>query len=110
MDEQPREGWLKAMPYVMVAVYVVVPLLLIPLAGTRAAAAMIVFLFTAAGLIALIDAFAFRPTLSMPLLAGLGFVLAKALYLNDGTMVYGLACVAIAGVGTLTGSALGKRR
>ena len=88
-EEQTRRGWLKAMPYLLLAAYIVVPLVLIPAAGSSASSAMIAFLFGTAGLVSLIDATLFRPTYSIPLLCGVGFWLAKMLYLNEGTFVYG---------------------
>lgn len=108
-EAQPRRGWLKAMPYLLLAAYVLVPLVLIPAVGSSAPAAMIVFLFGTAGLVSLIDATLFRPTYSIPLLCGVGFWLAKVLYLNDGTFVYGLGCVVIAGVCSWLGGVIGGR-
>ena len=108
-EEQPRRGWLKAMPYFLLAAYVLVPLVLIPAAGSSAPAATIVFLFGTAGLVSLIDATLFRPTYSIPLLCGVGFWLAKVLYLNEGTFVYGLGCVVIAGVCSWLGGVISGR-
>ena len=106
-EEQPRRGWIKAMPYLLLAAYVLVPLVLIPAAGSSAPAATIVFLFGTAGLVSLIDATWYRPTYSIPLLCGVGFWLAKVLYLNEGTFVYGIGCVAIAGLCSWLGGVIG---
>lgn len=99
-DDAERTGWVKAVPYVMIAAYVLGPLLLIPLANSPWL--LVGFIFVVAAIAGLVDGFAFRPTLSLPLLAGLGFWISKALYFNDGTFIYALgaivACAAATGL------------
>ena len=93
-----RTGWVKAVPYTMLAVYAVGPLLLIPAVSTPWP--VVGFIFAVAAAAGLIDGFAFRPTLSLPLLAGVGFLIAKTLYFNDGTFIYALGAVATCAAAT----------
>lgn len=102
-----RTGWRTATPWVMIALYVLAPLLVIPAAGEQAApGAMIGLVFGAAAVFGFVDGLTFRFTWSLPILAGVGFWLAKTLYLNDGTFIYLLGCVAIAALASAAGNAL----
>lgn len=108
-DERPggRTGWRTATPWVMVAVYVLAPLLIIPVAGEQSApSAMIALIFATAVVFGFVDGLTFRFTWSLPILAGVGFWIAKELFLNDGTFVYLIACVALAAVASAAGNAL----
>lgn len=102
---QGRTGWLRAVPYAMIAVYVLGPLLLIP--AVDSPWPVVGFIFAVAAIAGLIDGFAFRPNLSLPILAGVGFGIAKIFYFNDGTFIYALGaavtCAAAMGVGRLLG-------
>ncbi|MDN8605794.1 hypothetical protein Q0N48_07290 [Corynebacterium ureicelerivorans] len=93
-----RTGWVKAVPYATIAAYVVGPFLLIPIVGSPWH--IVAFIFAVAAFAGLIDGFAFRPTLSLPLLAGVGFLIAKTLYFNDGTFIYALGAVATCAAAT----------
>lgn len=100
-----RTGWLKAVPYATVAAYALGPLLLIP--AVSSPWAVVAYIFAVAAIAGLIDGIAFRPNWSLPLLAGFGFWIAKALYFNDGTFIYvlgaALTCAAAMGLGSLVG-------
>ena len=87
-----RTGWVKAVPYATIAAYVVGPFLLIPIAGSPWH--IVAFIFAVAAFAGLIDGFAFRPNWSLPILAGVGFWIAKVLYFNDGTFIYALGAAA----------------
>ncbi|MDN8593906.1 MULTISPECIES: hypothetical protein [unclassified Corynebacterium] len=92
-----RKGWRKATPYVMIAVYLLAPLVLIPAVGEdNAAIPSIGLIFGTAALFGFIDGWTFRPTWSLPILAGVGFLLAKLLYFNDGTVIYFIGAVIVA--------------
>nr|VDG63568.1 Uncharacterised protein [Streptococcus thermophilus] len=54
MDEE-RNGWAKATPYILIAAYVVGPLVLIPLGSV---ALVIAFIFAVAAIAGLIDGYA----------------------------------------------------
>ena len=109
-DEQPnRSGWQKATPVIMVLAYVLVPLILIPAFGSdKALIPVLVFLFGNAAVAGFIDGWTFRNTFSLPILAGVGFWLAKVLYFNDGTFLYALGCAATAAIAMFAGQALSK--
>lgn len=104
-DNDSRKGWVKAIPYAMFAAYALGPLLLIPLVGNPWV--MVGFIFAVAIIAGLIDGIAFRRNWSLPLLTGVGFWIAKALYFNNGTFIYAigvtLACAAAMWVGSLAG-------
>ena len=84
----------------MLATYAIGPLLLIPAVSTPWP--VVAFIFAVAAVAGLIDGFAFRPNWSLPILAGVGFWVAKVLYFNDGTFIYALgaavACAAAMGL------------
>ena len=93
-----RHGWQHATLIAMFVVYLLAPWLLIPAVGPESAPmASIGLIFGTAALFGFIDGWTFRPTWSMPLLAGVGFLGAKLLYFNDGTLIYFLGAVIIAG-------------
>lgn len=93
-----RTGWQRATPYLMFAVYLLGPLALIPAVGEdNAALASVGFILGAAALFGFIDGWTFRPTWSLPVLAGVAFLAAKLLYFNDGTVIYFIGIVLIAG-------------
>lgn len=104
-DNAGRTGWLKAVPYATVAAYVIGPLLLIP--AVSSPWPVVAYIFAVAAIAGLIDGIAFRPNWSLPLLAGFGFWIAKALYFNDGTFIYvlgaALTCAAAMGIGRVLG-------
>lgn len=104
-EPQGRTGWLRAVPYIMIAVYVLGPLLLIPAVDNPWP--VVAFIFAVAAVAGLIDGFAFRRTWSLPILAGVGFEISKILYFNDGAFIYALGaavtCAAATGVGRLLG-------
>lgn len=87
-EPQGRSGWQYATPVVMLAVYLIGPWIGIPLAGANAAGVMIALIFGTALTAGVIDGATFRPTLSLPILAGVGFLFSKVLYFNDGTFIY----------------------
>lgn len=92
-----RTGWRRATPYVMIAMYLLAPLVLIPAVGEdNAAIPSIGLIFGTAALFGFIDGWTFRPTWSLPILAGVGFLLAKLLYFNDGTAIYFIGAVIVA--------------
>ena len=97
-DQEPaRRGWQKITPYAMFAVYLLGPLLLIPAVGEENAAVPAVGLVLGtAALFGFIDGWTFRPTWSLPFLAGVGFMAAKLLYFNDGTVIYFIGVIIIA--------------
>lgn len=102
-----RTGWRKATPWAMIAIYVLAPLLVIPAAGEQAApGAMIALIFATAAVFGFIDGLTYRFTWSLPILAGVGFWVAKTLFLNDGTFIYLLACFLIAAAADAAGSAI----
>ncbi|MEH0146188.1 hypothetical protein V6D40_00710 [Corynebacterium sp. Q4381] len=104
-----RTGWRTATPWVMIATYVLAPLLIIPAAGEQSApTAVIALVFGAAAVFGFVDGWTFRFTWSLPILAGVGFWLAKTLYLNDGTFIYLLGCVVIAALAGALGSAANR--
>lgn len=104
-----RTGWRTATPWVMIALYVIAPLVVIPAVGEQAApGAVITLVFGVAAIFGFVDGLTFRFTWSLPILAGVGFWLAKTLYLNDGTFVYLLGCVVIAAVASAAGQALNR--
>lgn len=106
----PRSGWVKATPYVMIALYVIGPLVLIPAVGAEhAVVPVIALIFGIAAVAGLVDGLTYRPTFSLPVLAGVGFLFAKALYFNDGTFIYALGCGVVAGLFTLLGGSLRGR-
>lgn len=95
----------------MVALYVIAPLFVIPAAGEVAApGAVIILVFGAAAVFGFVDGSTFRFTWSLPILAGVGFWLAKTLYLNDGTFIYLLGCVALAAIASAVGNALNRKK
>lgn len=104
-----RSGWRRATPYVMLAVYALAPAAVIPLAGGHAVPASIALVFGVAALFGLVDGLSFRFTWSLPLLAGLGFFIAKLLYFNDDATIYTLGCVLAAAVAAWAGSAISGR-
>lgn len=92
-----RSGWQRATPYLMFAVFLLGPLLLIPAVGEEnAAIPSIAFIFGTAAVFGFIDGWTYRPTWSLPLLAGVAFLAAKLLYFNDGTVIYFMGVVLIA--------------
>ena len=105
MQKSARTGWLKAVPYAVVAAYALGPLLLIPVVSSPWP--VVAYIFAVAAIAGLIDGIAFRPNWSLPLLAGFGFWIAKALYFNDGTFIYvlgvTLTCAVVMGLGSLVG-------
>jgi len=107
-----RTGWLKAVPYATVAAYALGPLLLIP--AVSSPWPVVAYIFAVAIIAGLIDGIAFRPNLSLPLLTGVGFWIAKALYFNDGTFFYSIAvtliCAAAMGLGTLVGGSSSRSK
>lgn len=107
---EARSGWRRATPYVMLAVYALAPAAVIPLAGGHAVPASIALVFGVAALFGLVDGLSFRFTWSLPLLAGLGFFIAKLLYFNDDATIYTLGCVLAAAVAAWAGSAISGRR
>mgnify|MGYP007086023846 FL=1 len=81
----------------MITVYLLAPLVLIPAVGEdNAAIPSIGLIFGTAALFGFIDGWTFRPTWSLPILAGVGFLLAKLLYFNDGTVIYFIGAVIVA--------------
>lgn len=111
-DNDARKGWVKAIPYAMFAAYALGPLLLIPL--VRNPWVMVGFIFGVAIITGLIDGIAFRRNWSLPLLTGVGFWIAKALYFNDGTFFYSIAvtliCAAAMGLGSLVGGSSSRSK
>lgn len=107
-EQLERTGWRKATPYVMLAAYIAGPWLIIPAfgGGDTAVVPIIVFIFGIAALAGLIDGIFYRTTWSLPILAGVGFWIAKALYFNDGTFLYALGCVLVAWLGAAVGTRL----
>ncbi|MCP1387133.1 hypothetical protein M5J20_02860 [Corynebacterium sp. TA-R-1] len=107
-EQLERTGWRKATPYVMLAAYIAGPWLLIPAfgGGDSAVVPIIVFIFGVAALTGLVDGIFYRATWSLPILAGVGFWIAKALYFNDGTLIYALGCVLAAWLGSFVGTHL----
>lgn len=107
-----RTGWVNAVPYVMVAAYALGPLLLIP--AVHSPWPVVGFIFAVAAAAGFVDGIAFRPNWSLPLLAGVGFWISKALYFNDGTFIYSIAvtlvCAAAMWVGSLVGGSSSKSK
>ncbi len=108
-SEKGRSGWQRATPLVMLAVYAVAPAVLIPAFSPNAVGAVIALIFGTAAIAGLIDGLTFRPTWSLPILAGVGFLIAKALYFNDGTFIYAIGATATAGVATFVAGAVRKK-
>ena len=96
-DGKPkRRGWQKVTPYVMFAVYLLGPLVLIPAFGEENAGAPTAGLILGtAALFGFIDGWTYRPTWSLPFIAGLAFMVAKLLYFND-AVIYFIAVIIIA--------------
>ena len=96
-DGKPkRRGWQKVTPYVMFAVYLLGPLVLIPAVGEENAGAPTAGLILGtAALFGFIDGWTYRPTWSLPFIAGLSFMVAKLLYFND-AVIYFIAVIIIA--------------
>lgn len=95
--EGGRKGWRKVTPYVMFAVFLLGPLVLIPAVGEENAGVPTAGLILGtAALFGFIDGWTFRPTWSLPILAGVGFLAAKLLYFNDGTVIYFIGVIIIA--------------
>ncbi|MGV0433025.1 hypothetical protein [uncultured Corynebacterium sp.] len=96
-DGKPkRRGWQKVTPYVMFAVYLLGPLVLIPAVGEENAGAPTAGLILGtAALFGFIDGWTYRPTWSLPFIAGLAFMVAKLLYFND-AVIYFIAVIIIA--------------
>ena len=111
-QQTARTGWLRAVPYATVAAYALGPLLLIP--AVSSPWPVVAYIFAVAAIAGLIDGIAFRPNWSLPLLAGFGFWIAKALYFNDGTFIYSiavtLACAAAVWVGSLVGGSSSRSK
>ena len=97
-DGKPqRRGWQKVTPYVMFAVYLLGPLVLVPAVGEENAGVPTAGLILGtAALFGFIDGWTFRPTWSLPFTAGVGFMAAKLLYFNDGTVIYFIGVIIIA--------------
>ena len=94
--EPERRGWQKVTPYVMFAVYLLGPLVLIPAVGEQNAGAPTAGLILGtAALFGFIDGWTYRPTWSLPFIAGLAFMVAKLLYFND-AVIYFIAVIIIA--------------
>lgn len=111
-DQQPqgRKGWQRATPIVMLALYVVGPLVLIPTFGPdHAVIPVFILVFGTAAAAGLVDGLTYRTTASLPILAGLGFGIAKILYFNDGTLIYAFICAAIAAATMYLGDAVAHR-
>lgn len=106
---EERSGWRRATPYVMLAVYLLAPAAVIPLAGAHAVPASIALVFGTGALFGLVDGLSFRFTWSLPLLAGLGFFVAKLLYFNDDATIYTLGCVLTAALAAWAGGAISGR-
>ena len=70
-DTADREGWLKALPYAVFALYVIAPALVIPVAGTPWL--LVGFIFAVAAIAGLVDGYCFRPSWTLPLSAAGGF-------------------------------------
>lgn len=94
----------------MIAVYVIGPLLLIPAFGNAAVGPVIGLIFGTALIAGLIDGATFRFTWSLPILAGVGFGIAKILYFNDGTFIYAFGAFCTAALGAWIGSAATQRK
>lgn len=92
-DTADRDGWLKALPYAVFALYVIAPALLVPVAGTPWL--LVGFIFTVAAIAGLVDGYCFRPSWTLPLSAAGGFWVAKILYFNDGTFIYALGVAVV---------------
>lgn len=106
-----RSGWQHATPYTMIAVYLLGPLLLIPAFDEQGAVVpVLILIFGTAALAGLVDGWTYRFTWSLPILAGVGFLLAKALYFNDGTFIYALGCGFTAALAAWIGSSLASRK
>ena len=97
-DGKPqRRGWQKVTPYVMFAVYLLGPLVLVPAVGEENAGVPTAGLILGtAALFGFIDGWTFRPKWSLPFTAGVGFMAAKLLYFNDGTVIYFIGVIIIA--------------
>ena len=110
-DEAPgREGWQNATPWVLGAIMLIGPLVLIPaLGGQDAVIPVFVLMFGASLVAGLVDGLFYRPNATLALIAGGAFVGAKALYFNDGTLIYAFACGALATLGMGIGGAVAKR-
>jgi len=81
---------------VMFAVYLLGPLVLIPAVGEENAGAPTAGLILGtAALFGFIDGWTYRPTWSLPFIAGLAFMVAKLLYFND-AVIYFIAVIIIA--------------
>lgn len=92
-----RSGWQRATPYLMFAVFLLGPLLLIPAVGEEnAVIPSIALIFGTAAVFGFVDGWTYRPTWSLPMLAGVAFLAAKLLYFNDGTVIYFVGVVLIA--------------
>lgn len=92
-----REGAQRVTPYLMFAVFLLGPLVLIPAVGEEnAVIPSIALIFGTAAVFGFIDGWTYRPTWSLPLLAGVAFLAAKLLYFNDGTVIYFMGVVLIA--------------
>ncbi|UIZ93227.1 hypothetical protein JZY91_05805 [Corynebacterium sp. CNCTC7651] len=109
---QGRSGWQYATPIAMLVAYIFGPWLLIPAfgGGDSAVVPIIAFIFGVAAVAGFVDGATFRTTASLPILAGVGFWVAKALYFNDGTFLYLIGCVATAWLAMLAGSQLNRTR
>lgn len=87
----------------MIAVYALGPLALIPVGSV---ALVVAFIFATAAIAGLIDGLTYRFTWSLPILAGVGFMIAKMLYFNDGTFIYAFGCFLAAAAGVGIGNAI----
>lgn len=92
-----RKGAQRATPYLMFAVYLLGPLILIPAVGEdKAVAPSIALILGSAAVFGFIDGWTYRFTWSLPILAGVAFLAAKLLYFNDGTVIYFMGAVLVA--------------
>jgi len=105
MDEEST-GWTKATPYIVIAAYVVGPLVLIPLGSV---ALVIAFIFATAAIAGLIDGYTHPFTWSLPFFTGAGFAIAKILYFNDRTFIYAFGCFLLTAAAAGIGAALSPK-
>lgn len=104
--QKERQGKDWIVPCVLVPLFLLLPYVLSLLVSSNILGwvVLIALAFTVT-LLAIVDARAFRPSWSLPLLAGISFWLASHLYFNEGTWIYIPLFIGLAwGIGKVSSS------
>lgn len=102
--ERQGKDWI--VPCVLVVLFLLLPYVLSLLVAANILGWVVLFaLALTVTVLAIVDARTFRPSWSVPLLAGISFWIASRLYFNEGTWIYIPLFIVLAwGVGKVSGA------